>query len=73
MTFGTGGAARAPEERRDHTRHVERLVDMCNVLAQRIAETANGQELGYMCGEIARYRHDITGYGAESRGIWGVA
>ncbi|MBI1657520.1 MAG: hypothetical protein IS632_01925 [Thaumarchaeota archaeon] len=44
-------------------------MDLCKVLTQRITETANGQEIDDMRGEIARYRHDITGYEADNRGI----
>lgn len=72
MNFGTDGAMRALEERRNHnTRQVERLMDLCKVLAQRITETTNGQEIDDMRGEIARYRHDITGYEAENGDISG--
>ncbi len=54
MNFGADGAIRALEERRGHnTRQVERLMDLCKALAQRITETTNGQEIDDMRGEIA--------------------
>ena len=72
MSFGTDGAIRALEERRNNNAyHIDRLLNLCKVLAQREAESTSGSETDDVRGEIARYRHEISSYELDTNGIAG--
>ena len=70
MSFGTDEAIRALEERRNNNAyHIERLLSLCKVLAQREVESTSSSETDDIRGEIARYRHEISSYELDTNGI----
>lgn len=70
MSFGTDGAIRALEERRNNNiYHIDRLLNLCKVLAQREAESTSSSETDDIRGEISRYRHEISSYELDTNGI----
>lgn len=70
MSFGTDGAIRSLEERREcNMKQVERLMDLCDASIQRMTESTDGHEIDDLRGEIARYRHEIITYETENMEI----
>ena len=70
MNFGDDGAIRALEERhRNNSYHIDRLLNLCKVLTQREAESTSGSEIDEIRGDIALYRHEISAYESDNKGV----
>ncbi|MCE2508711.1 MAG: hypothetical protein J4G04_05360 [Nitrosopumilaceae archaeon] len=70
MSFGTDGSIRVLEERRKNdVYHIDRLLNLCMVLTQRMVESASGSEIDEIRGDLARYRHEISSYELDNNDV----
>lgn len=70
ISFGTDGAIRALEERRNsNTYHINRLLDLCKALTQRMTESTSSSEIDEIRGDLARYRKEMKSYEQDNKDV----
>ena len=68
--FSGGSAMSSMEGRRDSdVHHIDRLVTLCKVTLQRMAESMDSGETDGLRGDLARYRHELAEYELDSDGV----
>lgn len=68
--FPGGSTMRALEGRRDSdAHHIDRLIELCKVSLQRMAECADEGETNTLRGDLAGYRHELAAYELDSDGV----